>query len=263
MANTNANVINCFSACGHVVYLYELTHHLYTEPRYVFTDEVLTPKEKDDGYDFESNMIYISKVYGNKEETESKFNKLRLGYEFNSHTMISNDDDKDLTVIPIRSDLYEKYMDSIMDKIVTITNICVDGESSFNDFECGFSIEIDLKFKINDIEFTAEAYAEYGDYVDGQDPNVNIIIYKDEKVAAFITDTFNLYIKHEHGEKSIVKSDNSIFATDVGASDIDNMLIYKYSIPENLNINLTSLGRFLVNRVYKEINDIISKVEQA
>ena len=44
MANTNATVINCFSACGHVVYLYELTHHLYTEPRYVFTDEVLTPK---------------------------------------------------------------------------------------------------------------------------------------------------------------------------------------------------------------------------
>lgn len=27
-------------------------------------------------------------------------------------------------------------------------------------------------------------------------------------------------------------------------------------------VNLTSLGRFLVNRVYKEINDIISKVEQ-
>lgn len=264
MANTNATVINRFSACGHVVYLYELTHPLCTEPRYVFTDEVLIPKEKEDGYDFEFNLTYISKVYDNKEEAKSKFSKLKYAYLFDAHAMIPEDDEyKNLTAVPIRSDLCEKYMDSIMDKIVTITNICVDGESSFNDFECGFSIEIDLKFKINDIEFTAEAYAEYGDYVDGQDPNVNIIIYKDEKVAAFITDTFNLYIKHEHGEKSIVKSDNSIFATDVGASDIDNMLIYKYSIPENLNINLTSLGRFLVNRVYKEINDIISKVEQA
>lgn len=263
MANTNATVINCFSACGHVVYLYEISHPLCNEPRYIFIDKVLTPKEKDNGYDFEFNQTYISEVYDSKEEAESKFNKLRYAYLFDAHAMIPEDDEyKNLTVVLIRSDLCEKYMDSIMDKIVTITNIYVDDKSSFNDFECGFSIEIDLKFKINDIEFTAEAYAEYGDYVDGQDPNVNIIIYKDEKVAAFITDTFSLYINHDHGEKSIVKSDNSIFATDVGASDNDNILMYKYSIPETLNINLTSLGRFLVNRVYQEINGIISKVEQ-
>ena len=35
------------------------------------------------------------------------------------------------------------------------------------------------------------------------------------------------------------------------------------NIPKELDINLTSLGRFLVNRVYQEINDIISKVDQA
>lgn len=261
MANTNVNIINYFSAFGHIAYLYEFTHPFYTEPRYVFTDEVLTPKEKDDGYDFEFNMTYISKVYDNKEEAESKFSKLKYAYLFDAHAMIPEDDEyKNLTVVPIRSDLCEKYMDSIMDKIVTITNIYVSKESNLNDFESGFYIWLDLKFKVNDIEFTAEAYAEYGDYADEQDSNANIIINKDKKVVAFINDTFNLYIDHEHGEKSIIKSDDNINATDTGASD---MSIHKYSIPENLNINLTSLGRFLVNRVYQEINDIISKVDQA
>lgn len=40
MANTNATVINCFSACGHVVYLYEISHPLCNEPRYIFIDKV-------------------------------------------------------------------------------------------------------------------------------------------------------------------------------------------------------------------------------
>lgn len=88
MANTNATVINCFSACGHVVYLYEISHPLCNEPRYIFIDKVLTPKEKDNGYDFEFNQTYISEVYDSKEEAESKFNKLRYAYLFDAHAMI-------------------------------------------------------------------------------------------------------------------------------------------------------------------------------
>ena len=261
MANTNATVINYFSAFGHIVYLYELTHPLYHEPRYVFIDEVLTPKEKDDEYDFEFNQTYISEVYDSKEEAESKFNKLRYAYLFDAHAMFP-DDCKNVADIHIGSDVYEKYMDSIIDKIVTITNIYISKKSNLNDFESGFYIWLDLKFKINDIEFTAEAYAEYGDYADEQDPNTNIIINKDEKVVAYIYDTFNLYIDHEHGEKSIIKSDNNINATNMNTSDM-SIYKYSYSITENLNIDLTSLGRFLVNRVYQEINNLISKVDQA
>lgn len=261
MANTNANIINYFSAFGHIAYLYEFTHPFYTEPRYVFTDEVLIPKEKDDGYDFEFNMTYISKVYDDKEEAESKFNKLKYAYLFDAHAMIPEDDEyKNLTAVPIRSDLCEKYMDSIMDKIVTITSIARADKNNLNDYEAGFSIDFEIKFKINDIEFTAEAYSVYGDCTDGENPNIDIIIFKGDKVAAFIDDTFNSYNDNEHGEKFIIKSDNNIIATDIGNFDVS---IYKYSISENLNINLTSLGRFLLNRVYQEINDTISKVDQA
>lgn len=253
----NVNIINYFLHFGHIVYLYELTHPLYAEPRYVFIDEILTPKEKDDVYDFEFNMIYISKVYDNKEEAESKFSNLKCAYLFNAHAMFP-DDCKDMPDIRIRSDVYEKYMDSIIDKIVIITSICVSNKSNLNDFESGFSIDLNLKFKINGIKFTAEAYTVYGDCTDGRDPNVNIIIYKDKNIVAFVDDTFSLC--NDHGEKSIIKSNNDIDATDIGGSES----IHKsYSIIENLNINLTSLGRFLVNRVYQEINDIISKVDQA
>ena len=257
----NANIVNYFSAFGHIAYLYELTHPLCTEPRYVFTDEVLTPKEKDDGYDFEFNPTYTSKVYDNKEEAESKFSKLKYAYLFDAHAMIPEDDEyKNLTVVPIRSDLCEKYMDSIMDKIITITSIVRADKNNINDYEAGFSIDFEIKFKINDIEFTAEAYSVYGDCTDGENPNIYIIIFKGDKVAAFIDDTFNSYNDNEHGEKFIIKSDNNIIATDIGNFDVS---IYKYSISENLNINLTSLGRFLLNRVYQEINDTISKVDQA
>ena len=252
MANTNATVINCFSACGHVVYLYELTHHLYTEPRYVFTDEVLTPKEKDDGYDFEFNMSYISEVYDSKEEAESKFNKLRYAYLFDAHAMFP-DECKNIIVIPIRSDLNEKYMDSIIDKIVTITNITATDNSIFKDFESGFYVDFDMKFKINNIEFTAKAYARYGECANSENPCINIVVYKGETDSAFISDSFDLYIDHEHNAQSVVRSNNTVFATDIGDSNIS----------KELDINLISLGRFLVNKVYQEINDIISKVEQA
>lgn len=262
MADTNANIINYFSAFGHVAYLYELTHPLYTEPRYVFTDEVLTPKEKEDGYDFDFNLSYISKVYDNKEEAESKFDKLKYAYLFDAHAMIPEDDEyKNLTIIPIRSDLCEKYMDSIMDKIVTITNIVRTDNCSLNDYEAGFSIDFDLKFKIDDTEFTAEAYARYGDYVDGENPYINIIIYKDKEFTAHVTDNFNLYYgKDNYPTTPKIKSDNNIITTDLG--QINDVTGPRYSILENFNINLTSLGRFLVNRVYQEIDDIISKVDQ-
>lgn len=262
MANTNANVINCFSACGHVVYLYELTHPLYNEPRYVFTDEVLTPKEKEDGYDFEFNQSYISKVYDNKEEAESKFNELEYAYLFDAHAMFP-DECENIIVVPIRSDLNEKYMDSIMDKIVEITSIVRTDTYNLNDYEAGFYIEFNLKFKINGIEFTAEAYARYGDYTDGENPYINVSIYKDKALfTADVTDEFSLCYNKEDSNFTTakIKSDNNIIATDIG--QIDGVIGPRYSIPENLNINLTSLGRFLVNRVYQEINDIISKVDQ-
>lgn len=254
MANTNATVINCFSACGHVVYLYELSHPLCNEPRYVFTDEVLIPKEKDNGYDFEFNQTYISEVYDSKEEAESKFNKLEYAYLFDAHAMIPEDDEyKNLTVVPIRSDLSEKYMDSIMDKIVTITDVTATDNSIFKDFEYGFYADFNLKFKINNIEFTAEAYTRYGECANGENPCINIVVHKGETDSAFITDSFDLYIDHEHNAQSVVRSNNSVFASDIGND----------SIPKELDINLISLGRFLVNKVYQEINDIISKVEQA
>ena len=256
MANTNATVINCFSACVHVVYLYELTHHLYTEPRYVFTDEVLTPKEKDDGYDFEFNMYYISEVYDSKEEAEFKFNKLIYAYFFDAHFMFS-DECKNIIVVPIRSDLNEKYMDSIMDKIVEITSIVRTDVCSLNDYEAGFSIEFDLKFKIDGIEFNAKAYTRYGDYTNGKNPYINISIYKDKALfTAYVTDEFNLCYNINFTTAKI-KSDNNIIAIDIG--QIDDVIGSRYGIPETLNINLTSLGRCLVNRAYQEINDIISK----
>lgn len=261
MADTNAKIINYFSMCGHCARLYEITHPLYTEPRYVFTDEVLTPKEKDDGYDFEFNLSYISKVYDNKEEAESKFDKLRYAYLFDAHAMIPDEDDeyKKLTVIPLRSDLCEKYMDSIMDKIVTITSFVRADKDNLNDYEAGFSIDFEIKFKINDIEFIAEAYTVYGDCTDGENPNVNIIIFKGDKIAAFIDDTFNSYDNLENGEKFIIKSDNRIAAINIGSLDVS---IHKCTILEDLNINLISLGRFFLNKVYQGINDIISKLDQ-
>lgn len=196
MANTNATVINCFSACGHVVYLYELSHPLCNEPRYIFIDKVLTPKEKDNGYDFEFNQTYISEVYDSKEEVESKFNKLRYAYLLDAHAMIPDDDEyKNLTVVLIRSDLCEKYMDSIMDKIVIITDVTATDNSIFKDFESGFYADFNLKFKINDIEFTAEAYTRYGECANGENPCINIVVHKDGTDSAFITDSFDLYIE--------------------------------------------------------------------
>ena len=265
MANTNANIINYFSAFGHIAYLYEITHPLCTEPRYVFTDEVLTPKEKEDGYDFEFNLAYISKVYDNKEEAESKFNELEYAYLFNAHVMIPEDDEyKNLTVVPIRSDLCEKYMDSIMDKIVTITDITATDNSIFKDFEYGFYADFNLKFKINNIEFTAEAYTRYGECADNENSCINIIVHKGETNSAFITDSFDIDIDNEHNNaQSVVESNNSVFASDIGNISIPDIKDeFNYSIPKELDINLTSLGRFLVNRVYQEINNIISKVEQ-
>ena len=250
----NVNIIDYFLHFGHIVYLYELTHPLYDEPRYVFIDEVLTPKEKDDVYDFEFNMIYISKVYDNKEEAESKFSNLKCAYLFDAHDMIPEDDEyKNLTAVPISSDLCEKYMDSIIDKIVTITNITATDNSIFKDFESGFYVDFDMKFKINNIEFTAKAYARYGECANSENPCINIVVYKGETDSAFISDSFDLYIDHEHNAQSVVRSNNTVFATDIGDSNIS----------KELDINLISLGRFLVNKVYQEINDIISKVEQA
>ncbi len=249
----NVNIIDYFLHFGHIVYLYELTHPLYTEPRYVFIDEVLTPKEKDDVYDFEFNIIYISKVYDNKEEAESKFSNLKCAYLFDAHDMIPDDEYKNLTAVPISSDLCEKYMDSIIDKIVTITNITATDNSIFKDFESGFYVDFDMKFKINNIEFTAKAYARYGECANSENPCINIVVYKGETDSAFISDSFDLYIDHEHNAQSVVRSNNTVFATDIGDSNIS----------KELDINLISLGRLLVNKVYQEINDIIRKVEQA
>ena len=250
----NVNIIDYFLHFGHIVYLYELTHHLYAEPRYVFIDEVLTPKEKDDVYDFEFNQTYISEVYDSKEEAESKFSNLKCAYLFDAHDMIHEDDEyKNLTAVPISSDLCEKYMDSIIDKIVTITNITATDNSIFKDFESGFYVDFDMKFKINNIEFTAKAYARYGECANSENPCINIVVYKGETDSAFISDSFDLYIDHEHNAQSAVRSNNTVFATNIGDSNIS----------KELDINLVSLGRFLVNKVYQEINDIISKVEQA
>ena len=180
--------------------------------------------------------------------------------------MIPEDDEyKNLTVIPLRSDLYEKYMDSIMDKIVTITDILISNKSSFNDFESGFAIDFDLKFKINDIEFTAEAYTRYGDYADGEDPCIDIVVYKDKTNSAFITDSFDLHIDDDPGysTQADIRSNDSVVATDIGNVSIADIKDeFNYSIPKELGINLTSFGRFLVNRVYQEINDILNTKEQ-
>ena len=87
----------------------------------------------------------------------------------------------------------------------------------------------------------------------------DVSIYKDKAFTAYVTDEFNLCYNTNFTTAKI-KSDNNIIATDIW--QIDDVIGSRYSIPETLNINLTSLGRFLVNRVYQEINDIISKVEQ-
>lgn len=261
---TNANIINIkqFSDCGHVVFLYEITHPFYSEPRYVFIDEVLIPKEKDNGYDFEFNASYISKVYDDKDKAESAFTKLAYAYLTAGHCIMSNDEYEDATAIPVSSDLYEKYMDSIIDKIVTITDISVINKDNLNDFGSGFFIAFNLKFKINGIKFTAEAYVAYGDYANGKDDNVSIIIAREEKVdriVACIDNTFSLYDDNddEDEEKFIVEGDNNITTIDMCAYST----AIKYGIP-SLGVNLKSLGKFITNRIYKEINDIISKVDQ-
>ena len=88
-------------------------------------------------------------------------------------------------------------------------------------------------------------------------------MYKDGTNSAFITDSFDLHIDHEHNAQSVVKSNNNVFATDIGNISPGIKDEFNFSIPKELDINLTSLGRFLVNRVYQEINNIISKVDQA
>ena len=121
-----------------------------------------------------------------------------------------------------------------------------------------------MKFKINNIEFTAKAYARYGECANSENPCINIVVYKGETDSAFITDSFDIDIDNEHNNaQSVVKSNNSVFASDIGNISIPDIKDeFNYSIPKELDINLTSLGRFLVNRVYQEINNIISKVEQ-
>lgn len=258
----NSKIIDSFGGCGHYLQLHEINFPLYKNPKFIFTDEMVVPKEKENGdYELDLALAYISKAYDSKEEAESSFSNLRLCYAMDANILIP-DNEEDNICVPIRSSLGEKYMDSIMDGIATITDITRADNCSLNDYEAGFGIDFDLKFKINDTEFIAEAYAVYGDYTDGENPNISITIYKDKIISAFITDEFDLYYDKEDGYLTTVeiKSSNNIIATDIG--QINDVIGPRYSIPENFNINLTSLGRYLVNRIYKEINDILNTIEQ-
>lgn len=259
----NSKVIDSFGACGHYLQLHEINSPLYKNPKFIFTDEMVVPKEKENGdYELDLALAYISKAYDSKEEAESSFSNLCLCYSMDAN-ILAPDMNENSTVVPIRSDLGEKYMDSIMDGIVTITDITRTDKCNLNDYEAGFGIDFDLKFKINDNEFNAEVYTRYGDYTDGENPYINISIFnKDGSFSAYITDEFDLYYDKEDGYLTTaeIKSSNNIIATDLG--QINDVIGPRYSIPENLNINLTSLGRYLVNRIYKEINDILNTIEQ-
>ena len=260
--NINSKIIDSFGGCGHYLQLHEINFPLYKNPKFIFTDEMVVPKEKENGdYELDLALAYISKAYDSKEEAESSFSNLRLCYAMDANILIP-DNEEDNICVPIRSRLGEKYMDSIMDGIVTITNITRTDKCNLNDYEAGFGIDFDLKFKINDTEFTAETYTVYGDYTDGENPNISITIYKGKTISAFITDGFDLYYDREDGYLTTaeIKSSNNIVATDIG--QIDDVIGPRYSIPENFNINLTSLGRYLVNRIYKEIDDILNTIEQ-
>lgn len=258
----NSKIIDSFGGCGHYLQLHEINFPLCKNSKFIFTDEMVVPKEEENGdYELDLALAYISKAYDSKEEAESSFSNLRLCYAMDANILIP-DSEEDNIYVPIRSALGEKYMDSIMDGIVTITDITRTDKCNLNDYEAGFGIDFDLKFKINDTEFIAEAYVVYGDYADGENPNISITINKGKTISAFITNEFDLYYDKEDGYLTTVeiKNSNNIIATDIG--QINDVIGPRYSIPENLNINLTSLGRYLVNRIYKEINDILNAVEQ-
>lgn len=257
-----SKIIDSFGGCGHYLQLHEINFPLYKNPKFIFTDEMVVPKEKENGdYELDLALAYISKAYDSKEEAESSFSNLRLCYAMDANILIPYNEEDNIYV-PIRSSLGEKYMDSIMDGIVTITDITRTDKCNLNDYEAGFDIDFDIKFKINDTEFTAEVYVLYGDYTDGENPNISITINKDKTISAFITDEFDLCYDKEDGYLTTVeiKSSNNIIATDIG--QINDVIGPRYSIPENFSINLTSLGRYLVNRIYKEINDILNTIEQ-
>lgn len=263
MDNITSKIIDSFGGCGHYLQLHEINFPLYKNPKFIFTDEMVVPKEKENGdYELHTELAYISKAYNSKEEAESNFAKLRLCYAMDINTIIS-DEDNDSICVPIRSVLGEKYMDSIMDGIVEITDITRTDKSNIVDYESGFTIDFNLEFKINGIYFTAEACTAYGDYTDGENPYISIFIAnKDESYSAYIADEFNICYSKEDGyfTTAEIKSSNGIITTDLG--QIDDIIGHRYSIPEKLNINLTSLGRFLVNRVYKEIEEILNSTNQ-
>ena len=56
----NVNIIDYFLHFGHIVYLYELTHPLYAEPRYVFIDEVTLMDDFIDGAALFSDVFATS-----------------------------------------------------------------------------------------------------------------------------------------------------------------------------------------------------------
>jgi len=257
----NSKIIDSFGGCGHYLQLHEINFPLCKNSKFIFTDEMVVPKEEENGdYELDLALAYISKAYDSKEEAESSFSNLRLCYAIDANTLIDNNDTDENNIVPIRSSLGEKYMDSIMDEIVTITDITRTDDCNLNSYEAGFDIDFNIKFKINDTEFTAEVYTIYGDYTDGENPNISITIYKDKIISAFITDEFDLYYDKENGYLTAakIKSNNNIIATYIG----DDKLLVGYSIPENFNINLTSLGRYFVNRIYKEVNGMLNTVEQ-
>lgn len=154
--NINSKIIDSFGGCGHYLQLHEINFPLYKNPKFIFTDEMVVPKEKENGdYELDLALAYISKAYDSKEEAESSFSNLKLCYAMDANILIPDNEEDENNIVPIRSSLGEKYMDSIMDGIAVITDITrTDDECNLNDYEAGFDIDFNIKFKINDTELS-------------------------------------------------------------------------------------------------------------
>ena len=67
MFNINAKVVDTFGGCGHLLRLHEINFPLYENSKFIFTDEMVVPEEKENGdYDLKLKLAYISKTYDSK-----------------------------------------------------------------------------------------------------------------------------------------------------------------------------------------------------
>lgn len=259
----NIEVIDYFAVAGHAIRLFEITHPDYGNPRYIFTDEALAPIEfvRGDGnigYELDTKVVYTSKPYTDKNEAIDVFENFYTIYMDNGYPLPSEDEVPD---IDFNSNIGEKYMDSIIDSLVTITDAIRTDHCNLNDFEAGFSIDLDIYFNINGVEFVANTCARYGEDIDGETPYVNVIIRKNGTEVSFITDNFDLQFDHEDGYYTTaeIKSSNNVIATDF-SSILPATGEIRYNILAEHNINLKSLGKFILNRVYKEIDIVLNDI---